>query len=104
MLDELGDLAGLAIDTFRQLLTDESAPASVRLKAAMEIAKLVESQRPTLRETTLTAVITAVKCDRLLFRPHASPTWAVTPPAPAAVRSNTNAAVRIPSRPELLEK
>ena len=61
MLDELGDLAGLAIDTFRQLLTDESAPASVRLKAAMEIAKLVESQRPTLRETTLTEV----KCDRL---------------------------------------
>ena len=67
MLDELGDLAGLAIDTFRQLLSDEKAPASVRLKAAMEIAKLVESQRPTLRETTLTGVEVRLgwKCDRL---------------------------------------
>ncbi len=46
LLDELGDLADLAIDTFRQLLSDEQAPASVRLKAAMEIVKLVESQRP----------------------------------------------------------
>ena len=42
----LDDLADLAIDTFRQLLSDEKAPASVRLKAAMEIVKLVESQRP----------------------------------------------------------
>ena len=39
MLDELSDLADLAINTFRQLLSDERAPASVRLKAAMEIAK-----------------------------------------------------------------
>ena len=56
LLDELGGLAGLALDTFRHILSDESAPASVRLKAAMEIVKLVEAQRPTVRETTLTEV------------------------------------------------
>ena len=66
MLDELGDLADLAINTFRQLFSDERAPASVRLKAAMEIAKLVESQRPTLPETTLAPPLTpTVKGDRL---------------------------------------
>ena len=48
MLDELGDLADLAINTFRQILSDENTSASVRLKAAIEIAKLVESQRPTV--------------------------------------------------------
>ena len=69
MLDELGDLADLAIDTFRQLLSDEKAPASVRLKAAMEIAKLVESQRPSLRETTLTEV----KCGPPRERPPVAP-------------------------------
>ena len=84
MLDELGDLADLAIDTFRQLLSDEKAPASVRLKAAMEIAKLVESQRPTLRETTLTEV----KCDRLdadlqLHRVAAMSATVSPPPPPA---------------------
>ena len=47
MLDELGDLADLAIDTFPQLLSGQKNPASVRLKAAIEIAKLVETQRPT---------------------------------------------------------
>ena len=56
LLDELGNLAGLALDTFRHILSDEQAPASVRLKAAMEIVKLVEAQRPTFRETTLTEV------------------------------------------------
>ena len=56
LLDELGGLAGLALDTFRHILSDEQAPASVRLKAAMEIVKLVEAQRPTFRETTLTEV------------------------------------------------
>ena len=40
LLDELGGLAGLALDTFRHILSDESAPASVRLKAAMEISLL----------------------------------------------------------------
>ena len=45
-MDELGDLADLAINTFRQILSDENASASVRLRAAIEIAKLVESQRP----------------------------------------------------------
>ena len=48
MMDELGDLAELAINTFRQILSDDQASASVRLKAAIEIAKLVESQRPTV--------------------------------------------------------
>ena len=56
LLDELGGLADLALDTFRHILSDEQAPASVRLKAAMEIVKLVEAQRPTFRETTLTEV------------------------------------------------
>ena len=46
LMDELGDLADLAINTFRQILSDDQASASVRLKAAIEIAKLVESQRP----------------------------------------------------------
>ena len=61
LIDELGDLADLALDTFRHLLSDEHAPASVRLKAAMEIFKLVETQRPTVRETT----IAEVQFDRL---------------------------------------
>lgn len=46
--DELGDLAELAINTFRQILSDEQTSASIRLKAAMEIVKLVEAQRPTV--------------------------------------------------------
>ncbi len=33
MVDELGDLAGLALDTFRQILSDEKASPSTRLKA-----------------------------------------------------------------------
>ena len=61
LIDELGDLASLALDTFRQILSDEQAPASVRLKAAMEIVKLVEAQRPTVLETT----IAEVQFDRL---------------------------------------
>ena len=48
VMDELGDLADLAINTFRQILSDDQASASVRLKAAIEIAKRVESQRPTV--------------------------------------------------------
>ncbi len=87
MLDELGDLADLAIDTFRQLLSDERAPASVRLKAAMEIAKLVESQRPTLRESTPTEV----KCDRLdadLQLHHVAVRCAIVSPPPPARFAN----------------
>ena len=61
LIDELGDLADLALDTFRHILSDAHAPASVRLKAAMEIVKLVEAQRPTVRETT----IAEVQFDRL---------------------------------------
>ena len=45
VLDELGSLADLALNTFRHILSDEHAPASVRLKAAMEIVKLVETDR-----------------------------------------------------------
>ena len=41
LVDELGDLADLAINTFRQILSDEKAPAAARLKAAMEVVKLV---------------------------------------------------------------
>ena len=48
VMDELGDLAHLAINTFRQILSDENAASSVRLRAAIEIVKLVESQRPTV--------------------------------------------------------
>ncbi len=71
ILDELGDLA---IDTFRQLLSDETAPASVRRKAAMEIAKLVEAQRTTLRETASTPI------SRLRQVANAPKPAAITPP------------------------
>jgi transposase-like protein len=47
LLDELSNLNQLACDTFRQLLSDPNTPAATRLKAAMEIVKLVQSQRPT---------------------------------------------------------
>ena len=46
LMDELADLAGLALDTFRQILSDGKAPAATRLKAAM----------PTFRETTIPEV------------------------------------------------
>lgn len=52
LLDELTDLADLAINTFRHLLSDENASPATRLKAAMEIVKLVESQRPAQRQAT----------------------------------------------------
>ena len=35
LFDELGELAGLALDTFRHILSDEPAPASVKFKAAI---------------------------------------------------------------------
>ena len=60
MLDELGDLADLALNTFRQILSDEHASPATRLKAAMEIVKLVETQRPTLREAAA-----EVRCDKV---------------------------------------
>jgi transposase-like protein len=47
LLDELSDLGQLACDTFRHLLNDPNTPAATRLKAAMEIVKLVQNQRPT---------------------------------------------------------
>ena len=46
LVDELGDLSHLAINTFRQILSDDKASASVRLKAAMEIVKLCGSPTP----------------------------------------------------------
>ena len=61
LVDELGDLADLAINTFRQILSDEKAPASARLKAAMEVVKLVESQRP----TTLSAALSDPAFEKL---------------------------------------
>ena len=48
MVDEIGDLADAAIITFQQILIEEKATPSVRLKAAMEVVKLVEAQRPTI--------------------------------------------------------
>jgi len=56
LLDELTDLADLAINTFRHLLSDENTSPATRLKAAMEIVKLVEAQRPTHREVTVEEV------------------------------------------------
>ena len=114
LIDELGDLASLALDTFRQILSDEQAPASVRLKAAMEIVKLVEAQRPTVLETT----IAEVQFDRLdptsnstnSPKPLSGPpdrlkTWGAMLPAPAEVPSNTSAVAAIPSaEPVPLEK
>jgi uncharacterized protein YecA (UPF0149 family) len=47
LLDELSDLSALALNTFRQILSDPKTPASTRLRAAMEIVKLVQNQRPT---------------------------------------------------------
>jgi hypothetical protein len=47
LVDELGDLADLAIDTFRHILSDDKAPPAARLKAAMEIVKMVDAQRAT---------------------------------------------------------
>ncbi len=61
LIEELGNLADLALDTFRQILSDQQTPASVRLKATLEIVKLVEAQRPSVRETT----IAEVQFDRL---------------------------------------
>lgn len=46
VVDSLAELVDAAINTFRQILTDEHASAGVRLKAALEIVKLVEAQRP----------------------------------------------------------
>ena len=59
LVDELGDLA---INTFRQLLSDASASASVRLKAALEIVKIVEAQRPTTLSTALAEKMPADLC------------------------------------------
>jgi transposase-like protein len=47
LLDELSALADLARDTFRQILSDPQCSAATRLKAAIEIVKLVQNQRPT---------------------------------------------------------
>ncbi len=47
LLDELAALSQLALDTFRHILSDENTSAAARLKAALEIVKLVQSQQPT---------------------------------------------------------
>jgi hypothetical protein len=62
LADELGDLADLAIDTFRHILSDDKAPPAARLKAAMEIVKMVDAQRgtPSNVEATPEAPLPAV--------------------------------------------
>ncbi|MBY0507521.1 MAG: SEC-C domain-containing protein [Bryobacteraceae bacterium] len=47
LADSLAGLHQLAFDTVRQILSDENAPAATRLKAALEIVKVVQHQRPT---------------------------------------------------------
>ena len=81
IIDELGALADLALDTFRHILSDEQAPASVRLKAAMEIVKLVESQRPT--------VFFEPSVERL--HQDLSPAEVKQPPQPASAAVGRNA-------------
>ena len=78
--DELGDLAGLAINTFRQLLSDEAASASVRLKAAMEIVKLVEAQRPTaLADPKFEKLDTGLRIAEIINPPKTAPAPKSTP-------------------------
>ena len=107
LVDELGDLA---INTFRQLLSDESASASVRLKAAFEIVKIVEAQRPTTLSTALAEKMPADLCvaeiithrRRQLAR-NTSKSGAMRL-APAAVPSNTSAvAATLSAKPGPLE-
>ena len=87
--DELGDLADLAINTIRQLLSDESASASVRLKAAMEIVKIVEAQRPTTLSTALAdPKFEKLDTDLRIAEVIAAPK---TPPAPKHTAVGRNA-------------
>ena len=89
LLDDLGDLAELAINTFRHLLTDQNASPATRLKAAMEIVKLVESQRPTHREITLEEVKFDKIDSEIILRQvaQAKPPIAVGRNAPCPCRS-----------------
>ena len=85
LADSLADLHQLACDTFRQILSDDQAPASVRLKAAMEIVKLVQNQRP----TELAQLKTQLRDDRVFNdlalaqtanqRPPATPPVTIAP-------------------------
>ena len=84
LADELGDLVDLAINTFRQLLSNESASASARLKAAMEIVKIVEAQRPTTLSTALAdpkfeKLDTGLRVAELVKTPKAAPAPKPTP-------------------------
>ena len=91
MLDELGDLADLALNTFRQILTDEQASPATRLKAAMEVVKLVETQRPTIREV-IKADVAFDRLDRDLSLAQTAQA-AQTPKPPArATKVGRNAA------------
>ena len=92
LLDELGNLADLALDTFRHILSDELAPASVRLKAAMEIVKLVEAQRPSVRETT----IAEVQFDRLDRDLQLHLVAKTSKPAPQPARQTQNVGCNAP--------
>ena len=80
LIDELAGLHQLAIDTFREILSDPKASASVRLKAAMQIVKLVESQRP----SELAIVKNEARFDRLFHDLDLSATANAEPaPLPA---------------------
>ena len=110
LIDELAGLHQLAIDTFREILSDPKPSASVRLKAA-KIVKLVESQRP----SELAVVKNEARFDRLFSDLDLSATANAEPPplpanqparrenrsamrrAPAAAASSTNGVVAIHS-------
>ena len=94
VVDSLAELVDAAINTFRQILTDEHASAGVRLKAAMEIVKLVEAQRPQVAFPE-SQVLERLHADLSLSEvaaqapsPHdASPASAERPPRPGPVRN-----------------
>jgi len=65
-------LAELAINIFRHLLTDQNASPANRLKAALEIVKLVESQRPHDRPTHLEVTVEEVKLDEIDSKPSSA--------------------------------
>ncbi len=87
LLDELSDLSELALDTFRQLLSDPNTPAATRLKAAMEIVKLVQNQRP----TELAKLKSDLATDRVFEEMHlASVAHTSASPISPSPRTNQN--------------
>lgn len=80
LTDSLANLHQLACDTFRQILSDDQAPASVRLKAAMEIVKLVQNQRP----AELAQLKAQLRDDRVFGEPALAQTANQIPPVTTA--------------------